>query len=373
MNEPIILDTTLRDGEQSPGLYFTSREKVRIARELDGLGIDIIEVGVPAMGAEEQSVISELAASGMRAEILAWNRLCAADVETSLSAGARSVHLSAPTSRRLLEKKLGRTEDWLFSAMEEVIRFAIGEGLSVSFGAEDASRSDMRFLKRIFRHAQDLGAGRVRYADTLGLLTPELTRQAISTLADVVSVPIDFHGHNDFGLATANAFCAWEAGARVISCSLMGWGERAGNAALEEFVAGAHFLKGRFPDFDFVSLRRLCESLAEASRRPIPSHKPIFGSEIFKHESGIHVDGLLKDLGTYEIYSPEVVGGKRELIPGKHSGRAAIKYIAAVRGKDIGDRAAQSIIDRMRARLAAEAGIAPEELFRTLLEAETFR
>lgn len=368
MKAPIILDTTLRDGEQSPGLYFTHDEKVRIAAALDALGVDVIEAGIPAIGREEREVLRELSRMGLRAEILAWNRLSMDDLRASLDSGVSSIHLSVPTSDFLIEKKLGKDRAWVLGRMEAVLGAAVREGLRVSFGAEDASRSDRAFLARALLLAQELGATRVRYADTLGILTPDRAAERISELASVLSVPLDFHGHNDFGMATANSVSAWQAGAGVISCSLLGWGERAGNAALEEFVGSLHFIEGLYPDFDFRALRALCESMASANARPIPFNKPIFGADIFKHESGIHVDGILKDRRSYEAYDPESVGGTREIVPGKHSGRAAIKAIAFGYGRTIGDAEAGAILGQMRALTDKEKGLQTRRLFESLLE-----
>ena len=203
MNAPVLLDTTLRDGEQSPGLYFTHEEKIFLATRLDELGVGIIEAGIPGMGREEQAVIRRLIRLKLKAEILTWNRLVVEDLIASLNCGATQVHVSVPTSPQMLSRKMRREPAWVFDQMEAVIRFAVDEGLRVSLGAEDASRTDPAFLSAVFRRAQDLGAVRVRYADTLGLLTPERTSQTIGGLTEGLGIPLDFHGHNDFGLATA--------------------------------------------------------------------------------------------------------------------------------------------------------------------------
>lgn len=363
MADPFLLDTTLRDGEQSPGVYFTQEEKIHFAEALDGLGVSIIEAGIPQMGKEEKGVLQQLVQKGLKADILAWNRLSIDDVMASLECGVHHVHVSVPTSPVLLSKKLRKDSSWIKHQMDEVIGFAIREGLIVSLGAEDASRTDPEFLSTIFKHAEDLGVVRVRYADTLGILTPEKTDLIIRGLTNGLKIPLDFHAHNDFGLATANSLAAWKAGAQMISCSVLGLGERVGNASLEEFVGAVHFLEGGFPDFDFLRLRALCTSLSEITRRPIPEHAPLFGNQIFRHESGIHVDGLIKDSETYELFAPEKVGGKRELVIGKHSGRAAIKYIGKQRGILLSNSQSQEFLNQMRTQMADTKNINAETLF----------
>jgi len=367
MNLPILLDTTLRDGEQSPGLYFTHDEKVYLAQELDQLGVAIIEAGVPGMGEEEQNVFRKLIHLHLNAEILAWNRLNIDDVRASLKCGVSHIHVSVPTSAILLSKKMQKDASWVFTQMEEVIGYALSENLVVSFGAEDASRTDLVFLSSVFQHAQNLGAVRVRYADTLGIMTPMQTSLAVDYLVQGLDIPLDFHAHNDFGFATANALCAWKSGAQVISCSLLGLGERAGNTALEEFVGAAHFLEQQFAKFDFCRLRELCTALSLLCNRAMPTHKPLFGSDIFKHESGIHVDGLIKDKKTYEFFSPEKVGGQRSLVIGKHSGRAALKYMASLQNVVLTDTRAQQFIGELRQRMSWEKNVQAEMLFNEFL------
>ncbi|MCK9183022.1 MAG: hypothetical protein M0P13_09115 [Fibrobacteraceae bacterium] len=354
MTDPLLLDTTLRDGEQSPGIYFTSEEKIQLAEALDELGVSVIEAGVPQMGKEEKSVLRELCHRNLKADVLAWNRLAVEDVKASLECGVEHIHVSVPTSLVLLSKDLRKDSSWIQGQMDVVVGFALREGLTVSLGAEDASRTDPAFLASVFKHAEDIGVTRVRYADTLGILTPDKTKEVISFLTQRLRVPLDFHAHNDFGLATANSLAAWQAGARMISCSVMGMGERVGNTSLEEFIGTIHFLENGFPDFNFLRLKALCTLLSKMTDRPIPLHKPLFGKEIFRHESGIHVDGLLKDGSTYELFPPETVGGKRELIVGKHSGRAALKYLARQRGVALDDAQSQDFLNQMRAQMAVK-------------------
>jgi homocitrate synthase NifV len=293
-------------------------------------------------------------------------------VKSSIDAGLHRIHVSVPTSTHHLSKKLGKEQSWVFSQMDSVISYAKDNGLEISLGAEDASRTGPEFLKKVFHHAETLGVSRVRYADTLGILTPYDTLQIIHDLTEELSVPLDFHAHNDFGMATANAMCAWKGGAQVISCSLLGLGERAGNTTLEEFVGCMHFLNKRYTDFDFLALRNLCEIIASIVNRPIPAQKPLFGKEIFRHESGIHVDGLLKNGITYEYFAPEKVGGKRDFVLGKHSGRSAVKFIAQQRHRTLSDMQAQQFLSDLRDRMSHQKGVVADELLNSYLDTLNF-
>jgi homocitrate synthase NifV len=357
MQNPVFLDTTLRDGEQMSGLYFTLQEKLTIAGELDRIGIGIIEAGTPSMGKEERVVFQELRKPDFRAEVLSWNRLLTEDVGASLEAETASIHASVPTSDIMLDKKSGKDRSWVVPQIKSVLTFALEHGLTVSFGAEDASRPDPEFLKQLFIAAQDNGASRVRYADTLGIMTPFPVGETIAFLSHDLKIPIDFHGHNDFGLATANALSAWENGAQVISCSELGLGERAGNTSLEEFAAIMRCLREEAHDIDFRALRQLCVSISALLGRPVPENKPVIGKNINMHESGIHVDGILKEPKTYEHFEPGILGGTRQFVPGKHSGKKAIKHLSLERGYEIPDEPSEEFLKLMRGKMAGKRGV----------------
>lgn len=357
MGKPILLDTTLRDGEQTPGVYFTNKEKLYIASELNDMGVQIIEAGIPSMGEEECKSLKAIKNLNLKSEILSWNRLLIDDVTTSLKAGITAIHVSVPTSDVMIEKKMGKTKSWIIPQMEKVFNFALKEGAVISFGAEDASRTEPQFLKKIFLTAQSLGAKRVRFADTLGIMTPSQVSDLMKYLSKDLGILIDYHGHNDFGMGTANALAAWENGADVISCSVLGLGERAGNTSLEEFACIMQYLKNEISSFDFVRLKKLCQTIAEWTNCPIPERKPIVGKKIFTHESGIHVDGILKEPTTYELLPPEYLGGNREFILGKHSGLKAVRYFANNKGYQISDSLVANFLKDMRSQMAQTKGI----------------
>jgi homocitrate synthase NifV len=368
----IYLDTTLRDGEQQPGISFTRRDKLDVALALDSWGVSVLEAGIPAMGRAERATLDDLHALGLTAEVLVWNRLTDADLDLCVAAGYPSVHFSVPVSDVMLRGKLGRDRLWALDQIDRVVGRAAEAGLKVSLGAEDSSRADFAFLSSVYDRAVRAGATRVRYADTLGLLTPARTTREIGALAAAVGVPIDFHGHNDFGLATANTVAAYDAGAQVLSCSLLGLGERAGNAALEEVVGVLEFLvtnaAGAEPARDFSKLAAVCRLAAERAGIPVPAHKALIGEAVFCHESGIHVDGLLKDARTYEAWPPETFGGHRRLRFGKHSGPAAMRHLAAQRGVIVEDDEARAFLEALRDEMGTNSGVDPEAAFDALVQ-----
>jgi homocitrate synthase NifV len=357
---PIFLDTTLRDGEQRPGISFTRNDKLDLARALDAWGVGILEAGIPAMGRAERGTLDALHGLGLNAEILVWNRLTDSDLDLCLAAGYPSAHFSVPVSDVMLSGKLGRDRAWVLNQVDRVVGRAVAAGLKVSVGAEDSSRADFAFLHAVFARACAAGASRVRYADTLGLLTPARTAREIGALAATVGAPIDFHGHDDFGLATANTLAAFEAGARVLSCSLLGLGERAGNAALEEVAGILEFLQsgaGTPVGAPFPELVAVCRLAADRAGVPVSPHKALV---VFSHQSGIHVDGLLKDSRTYEAWPPEAFGGRRRLRFGKHSGPAALRHLASQRGAEVDDTEARAFLENLRDRMGALPGIDPQ-------------
>ncbi|MBS7526260.1 homoaconitate hydratase [Fusibacter paucivorans] len=348
MQKLYIVDTTLRDGEQAPGVAFTRAEKIEIAKGLDLLGVDMIEVGIAALGEDEIDAIRAIQQMDRNAALLIWNRMHLKDIDMSLQTGVENVHITVPGSDIHIDKKLGLSRETVIQRMQSTIAYARSHGLHVSVGAEDASRADFNFLKALYQSAEAAGAERVRYADTVGILNPFDTHAQISALIDVLSVPIDFHGHNDLGMGTANAFAAFKAGAAWISCSVNGLGERAGNTPLEEIVAAITFDGSVTSRIDKKRLNAISSLVAKYSGKAICDLKPIVGKQIFSHESGIHVDGLIKDSSVYEAVLPEDYGRAREIVLGKFSGRRAVRYQLKLWGVEIDDLKAQEIVNIIR-------------------------
>lgn len=344
----MLVDTTLRDGEQTAGVVFANREKLRIAKMLDNLGIHQIEAGIPVMGGDEKRAISEIASYGLQASIMAWNRANVEDVKQSLECGVDSVAISISTSDIHINHKLRTTREWVLENMTKAVAYAKQEGVYVSVNAEDASRSDLDFLIKFGREAKAAGADRLRFCDTVGVLEPFKTYEMISRLIAETGMDVEMHTHNDFGMATANSLAGVKAGARFIGVTVNGLGERAGNAALEEVAMALKCLFGVDLGVNTRDFLNLCEYVARASGRPLAVSKPIVGANTFAHESGIHADGVIKDPSTYEVFSPEEVGLERQIIIGKHSGSKAVLLKFREYGIDLTKEEADDLLALIR-------------------------
>jgi len=319
-----IVDTTLRDGEQTAGVVFANQEKVRICKLLDEIGVHQIEAGIPVMGGDEQEAIREIVSLGLNASIMAWNRAVIKDIKASIDCGVDAVAISISSSDIHIKYKLGTTRQKVLKAMREAAEFAKSHNLYVSVNAEDASRTDMDFLLEFARVARDAGADRLRFCDTVGILDPFTTYEKVKRLVEEIGIDVEMHTHNDFGMATANALAGVRAGATHVGVTVNGLGERAGNAALEEVVMALKYTMDIDLAFNTRRFRELSEYVARASARELPAWKAIVGTNMFAHESGIHADGTLKHPNTYEVFDPEEVGLQRQIVIGKHSGKSAI-------------------------------------------------
>jgi homocitrate synthase NifV len=343
-----IVDTTLRDGEQTAGVVFANREKIRIAKFLDELGVDQIEAGIPVMGGDEAQAIKEICQIGLKASIMGWNRPVIKDIEASMACGVDAVAISISTSDIHIKYKLQTSREWVLEKMTDAVAFAKKQGLYISTNAEDASRSDMDFLLTFAKAAKEAGADRLRYCDTVGVLDPFTTYNNIKRIIDEVGIPVEMHTHNDFGMATANALAGVAAGADWVGVTVCGLGERAGNSALEEVVMALKHLYGVDLGFKTEMFREVAEYVSRAAHRELPSWKAIVGSNMFAHESGIHADGALKNPKTYEAFRPEEVGLTRQIMIGKHSGSAALRAKFAEYGITLTKHQAEELLPEIR-------------------------
>jgi len=343
-----IVDTTLRDGEQTAGVVFSNDEKIEIARMLDEVGVHQIEAGVPAMGGDEKDVISKIAHLGLEASVLGWNRAITTDVDNSIDCGVDAVAVSISTSDIHIRYKLRKDREWVLTHMIETTEYAKEHGLYVSVNAEDASRTEDDFLIHFARKAKDAGADRIRFCDTVGTMEPFTVYDRVKKLIQEAGLPVEMHMHNDFGLATANSLAGIRAGATFVNVTVNGLGERAGNAALEEVAMALRLIMNHTVDLETNKFRGLSELVAKASARDIPKWKAIVGRSVFAAESGIHADGLLKNPITYEAFSPEEVGLTRQIVIGKHSGKHAIANKFKEYGIELDDELATEILIRVR-------------------------
>ncbi len=332
MASVLINDTTLRDGEQSPGVAFRASEKVAIAEALFAAGIKALEVGTPAMGDEERTRIQLVRRHLPDATLMSWCRMNAGEIRQSADLGMDWVDISIPASDKLRQYKLREPLAVLLERLESFIGMARALGMAVCIGCEDASRADDGTLRQIASVAQEAGALRLRFADTLGVLDPFATDQAIRSLRSYWRGDIEMHAHNDLGLATANTLAAIRAGATSVNTTVLGLGERAGNAALETVALGLHRCLGLDSGVDFSQLPALCQKVAEAAQRPIDAQQPLVGEQVFTHESGVHVAALLQDRESYQAIDPALMGREYRLVLGKHSGRQAVDGVFARMG-----------------------------------------
>ena len=383
----IIFDTTLRDGEQSPGFSMNTDEKIRLGRQIATLGADIIEAGFPIASDDDAHAVSRIATEIRGPVIAALARCNPADIDRageSLAPAERSrIHTFLATSDLHLERKLRMSREQCLAAVTASVTQACGYTDDVEFSAEDSTRSDLDFLCRVVDAAIAAGATTINLPDTVGYCIPEEIEEFFTEVRgkvrDADRVIFSAHCHDDLGLAVANSLAALRAGCRQLECTINGIGERAGNASLEEIVMATKVKPDRLPfetGITTTELVRTSRLLSELTDQPVQANKAIVGRNAFAHEAGIHQDGVIKDRRTYEIMNPEDVGVQSTLVLGKHSGRHAVKkrcedlghalsrfeldrvyrevIALADRRKSVSDEDVTAIVERVRAALADE-------------------
>ena len=314
-----IFDTTLRDGEQAPGIALSQEDKIRIALALDDLGVDIMEVGFAASGETEKDTIKKLVGENLNATLCSLARSTHSDVDAVLDTGVDYIHTFIATSDLHMKYKLKMTPEQVKARAVDTVEYAKEHGLKVQFSCEDATRTNLDFMKEVYKAVEDAGATAINVPDTVGVIIPRAMDMLITELKKDIKIPIAVHCHNDMGLAVANSIAAIEAGATICHVCMNGIGERTGNAALEE-VALNLFANYGVQTVDMSKIGKTAKIVERTTGFTMAGNKPIIGRNAFAHESGIHVHGIMNNTATYEPFLPELVGVDRHIVIGKHSG-----------------------------------------------------
>jgi len=350
-NEISIFDTTLRDGEQTPNVSFTNDQKLKIAKKLDELNVDIIEAGFPSSSKGEKKSVEEVVNLGLEADICGLSRAVKSDIDACMDTGVDMIHLFISTSDIQLEHTIKKNKDEVKDIVSEKVSYIAGNSIDCIFSAMDATRTDQDFLIDVLKIAEDSGADLINIPDTVGVMKPKSMEKLVSDVHKEISVPLDVHCHNDFGLAVANTLSSIEGGAAQVQVTVNGLGERAGNASLQEVVMG---IKSLLNDFNTnIATKKLYEIskiVERLSSIQILPNTPIVGENAFSHESGIHAQGIISDSKTFEpgVMTPEMVGHSRKLVAGKHVGRHSIKQILSNAGLNPNEEELMEIFERVK-------------------------
>ncbi|ARM75115.1 isopropylmalate synthase [Acidianus manzaensis] len=358
-----MLDTTLRDGEQAPGIDFTIEQKVQIAKQLARLGVDVIEAGFPASSEGEfiatKKILEEV---GDQTEVIGLARANKYDIDKVIEAGLSSIHVFIATSEIHMKYKLKMTREEVLERIYDNVKYAKSHGLIVEYSPEDATRTDEEFLIKAVKTAIEAGADRINIPDTVGTMTPftfyDKIKKVVSIAGDKI---VSVHCHNDFGLATANSIAGVAAGARQVHVTVNGIGERAGNASLEEVVMVLKKLMGYEVGIKTWLLYETSRLVSELGGIPIPYFKAIVGENAFGHEAGIHVHGVIENPATYEPLSPEEVGNFRRLALGKHSGIHGLNKILEEQGIYLDTEKLKIVLAEIKKKADAGEKISPED------------
>ena len=366
-----LYDTTLRDGEQSVGVVLDAQQKLELARGLDELGIDRIEAGFPRVSQEDYEACRLIAGAGLKAEVWGFSRAVQADVEALVELGVRASVIESPVSDLKLEA-LGVSREKMLERIAAAVGFAAGEGITVAFFGVDGSRADLEFLRRAYETAVEAGAEEAVVVDTLGIATPEAAATLVGSAREWLGpeIPVHFHGHNDFGLATASAVAAVRAGATWIQGTINGMGERAGNANLIEVALTLDALYGVSTKLRLDKARAFSHRLREVSGYELEPWKPVVGENLFRRESGA-VASQFHDPPSIEPYSSELVAAERSIVLGKKSGIDSIRIKCEELGLAASEGQQAAVLAEVKELGARKRGLVTDEEFRDMIERAT--
>jgi 2-isopropylmalate synthase len=358
----LIFDTTLRDGEQTPGIALSVEDKVKIASALDDLGVDVIEAGFPITSAGEREAIRKIVDLKLNARVCGLARSTKADIDSVLDCGLDYVHTFIATSDIHLKYKLKMTREQVLVKAVEAVEYAKAHGLTVEMSCEDGTRTGLDFLEQMHIAVQDAGVDKINLPDTVGTMSPAAMERLVAEVMKFTKVPLAIHCHDDFGLAVANSLSAVRQGARQVHVCVNGLGERAGNAALEEVVLGLMAFYDIHTNIDTKRIGYTSKLVSRITGIPIPDNKPIVGNNAFAHESGIHVHGVMRDPSTYEAFSPELVGMQRTIVIGKHSGAHSIIQKLSQYGLELTEEQVGEVVEKVKKLAESGKGVDDAEL-----------
>jgi 2-isopropylmalate synthase len=358
-----VLDTTLRDGEQTPNVALSIDDKLKIAQALDELGVDIIEAGFPINSEGEAEAVKRIAGAGLQSEICALCRASKTDIDAAIGADVDSVHIFLATSKVHLEKKLKISKEEAVEKAVQAVKYAKEHGLITEFSCEDATRTELDFLHEVHRNIESVGVDRIDIPDTVGVMTPPAMMQFVTEIRKVTKVPLAVHCHDDFGLSVANSLAGVRGGAEEVHVTMNGLGERAGNAALEEVVMALQAFYNISTSINTRKLAFVSRLVSQLTGIQVQPNKAIVGENAFSHEAGIHVHGILSESSTYEPMRPEIVGKERSIVMGKHSGTHAIENRLKEYGLALDKEQLKELVKRVKKYAESGKKLDDAELF----------
>jgi 2-isopropylmalate synthase len=367
-NRVYFFDTTLRDGEQTPGVTLKVEEKIMIAEALSELGVEVIEAGFPVVSAGEYAAVRGLASLNIGPKICSLARCEVRDIDAAVDAGCDWVHIFIATSDLHMKFKLNMTRDQVLERVVTMTEYAKSRGVVVHFSAEDATRSDTDFLMEVYRSAKQAGADSIDIPDTVGVALPHVMRRLALLAKEATGLPVAVHCHDDMGLATANTLAGVEGGAEIVHVTVNGIGERAGNTSLEEVAVALKFLYGVETNIKYEQIAKASRLVAKLTGIPVPKNKAVVGVNAFSHESGIHVHGVINNPQTYEPIMPETVGMRRRIVIGKHSGTHALEAVLRQFGYILSTEDLKKVLSRVKELADSGRRIGDHELLRIVDE-----